>query len=71
MSDLEDFKARVEILEEAVRLLEQRLASVMETQYLEPYIVELNEEDANKIKNWLREDDYYLPARFRDIANGE
>lgn len=53
MSELEDFKSRIEILESAVEMLEQRLYSVMEEQRLEPYELELSDEDAQKIKDWV------------------
>lgn len=53
MSELEDFKARIEILESAVDMLEQRLYSVMEEECIEPYEIELSDEDAQKIKDWV------------------
>ena len=55
MSELEDFKARVEILESAVDMLEQRLSSLLDYQTLQPYEIDgvLSEEDAKKIKDWI------------------
>lgn len=55
MSNIEDFKARVEILEAAVDLLEERLNTLMSEQKFEPYIVELSDKDTDKIKKWIKE----------------
>jgi hypothetical protein len=56
MSDLQDLKNRIEMLESAVQLLEDRLAELMEDQYLDPYDndIVLSEEDAQKLKDWLK-----------------
>jgi hypothetical protein len=56
MSELEDFKARVEILESAVDMLEQRLSTLMDIQTLEPYEIEISDEDAKKLKDWIIND---------------
>lgn len=53
MSELEDFKSRVEILEAAVDLLEERLSRLMDIQTIEPYEIELSEEDAEKLRDWI------------------
>jgi hypothetical protein len=45
------------MLESAVEMLEERLSTLMETQYLEPYILELSDEDVQKIKDWLNNED--------------
>lgn len=72
MSELEDFKSRIEILESAVEMLEERLSKVMKEQYIEPYEIELSDEDADKIKKFITSADrYFLPKRFRDIGQGE
>ena len=56
MSELQDLKNRIEMLESAVQLLEDRLAELMEDQYLDPYDndIVLSEEDAQKLKDWLK-----------------
>jgi hypothetical protein len=51
-------------------MLEERLASVLEAQYLEPYVIELSDADADKVKKFAT-GRYYLPDSFRDISNGE
>lgn len=48
-------KDSLTILESAVRMLEERLESLMETQYMEPYDFTLSEEDAQKIKDWVND----------------
>jgi len=56
MNELQDLKNRIEMLESAVQLLEDRLAELMEDQYLDPYDndIVLSEEDAQKLKDWLK-----------------
>lgn len=72
MNNLEDFKARIEILESAVEMLEERLSRVLDEQHTESYTIELSDEDADKVKKFtMAMDRYFLPERFRDISNGE
>jgi hypothetical protein len=75
MSELQDLKSRIEMLESAVEMLEERITALLDIQTLEPYEIDLSEEQVQKIKDWLRNDIpdnvVNLPDRFRDIANGE
>ena len=68
--EISNLHGRIEILESAVDMLEERLASVLEAQYLEPYVIELSDADADKVKKFAT-GRYYLPDSFRDISNGE
>jgi hypothetical protein len=68
--EVQEVKDRIELLELAVEILEERLSTLMDTQYIEPYTIELSDEDAEKLKKFAT-DRYYLPERFRDISNGE
>lgn len=51
--DVNNLLARIDILESAVDLLEERLSRVLDMQTLEPYEIELSDEDAQKIKDWV------------------
>lgn len=61
------------IIKEAADRLEQKLDLVLNEQRIEPYVIdtELTEEQTQKIKDWIINDRYYLPERFRDASNGE
>jgi hypothetical protein len=56
MSELQDLKNRIEMLESAVQLLEERLLELMKEQFLEPCETDivLSEEDAQKLRDWLK-----------------
>jgi archaellum component FlaC len=54
VSEVKQLKDRIEMLEIAVDLLQERLDTLMSEQHFEPYIVQLSDEDANKIKHWLK-----------------
>ena len=70
--DINNLQSSIEILESAVQMLEERLSLVMEVQRIEPYTIELSDEDADKVKKFATAmDRYFLPERFRDIAQGE
>jgi archaellum component FlaC len=56
-NEVKSLRYRIEMLESAVEMLEERLSTLMETQYLEPYILELSDEDVQKIKDWLNNED--------------
>lgn len=72
---VQELKDRIEILEEAVNMLEDRINSIMKDQAFEPFFIDydLSDEDVQKLKDWLRDDKqiYNLPDEFRDIAQGE
>lgn len=61
------------IIKEAADRLEEKLDLVLKEQRIEPYVIdtELTEEQTQKIKDWIINDRYYLPERFRDASNGE
>lgn len=61
------------IIKEAADRLEEKLDLVLKEQRIEPYVIdtELTEEQTQKIKDWIINDRYYLPERFRDSSNGE
>ena len=61
------------IIKEAADRLEQKLDLVLNEQRIEPYGIdtERTEEQTQKIKDWIINDRYYLPERFRDASNGE
>lgn len=69
--DIDNLTARIEILQLAVDMLEERLSSILDTQHMEPYIIDVSDEDADKLKKFAMDERYNLPLRFRDIANGE
>jgi hypothetical protein len=56
MSELQDLKNRIEMLESAVQLLEERLLELIKEQFLEPCETDivLSEEDAQKLRDWLK-----------------
>jgi hypothetical protein len=60
----------LKVIKEAADRLEERLSLVLAEQVSEPYIIDLSDEDADKIKKFAT-DRHYLPERFRDLSNGE
>jgi hypothetical protein len=57
--DTNNLYARIEMLEEAVNMLEDRITSIMADQGFEPLFIDydLSDEDVQKIKDWLNNED--------------
>lgn len=53
--DINNLYARIEMLEDALALAEERLNDLMAEQYLEPWIhdYDLSDEDIEKLKKWI------------------